>query len=577
MQRRTFLALALSVAGGTWLAGCGGGGSTNNPVGRGGATGFLFRSADGALRLFNTAAEGVAAGLTLASGVSAQIVGGAGSAAIGPDGRLSLTGLEAGLRTLRLTPGGSGAPKDIPLTVVPDAILPLGETPVNRQQAVAALQAQMVSKGISELFTEADVLVSATPLPAGVALAPAMPAGEEPLSIDRPCWVVYVDRAPGERFGHRTLIVLVDAVTGEIQGRDSQSWPTLNGASFYAESTVNATSPDAVQVATRRVVTRTAQAPSPHELQRVAVSSQAASCRAKDPDTSKTHVLMVQGFPRSDFAADIDSVDLLLSAAPFPALGTLRKVKTFESTESAITLFQREFAAMRDACESGDTFVLYVTSHGLINEEYPLPFSGPRGLAFHPVNPIVPTGDDVSASYRLALQTDSGYGYSFITDGSIVKADLLQPATLDFSDCKACRIVLWIDTCYSGNWIPLLRPQLEALEHKDILILTAANPQIPAQPVQPSAPAVVVGGETLFVSSGGAFSQTLMLGARRLMDTNPAETGADMLMSAFPFAFEATTSLNTSDGVDPQLPQVFRRALDPDDVCGRGNQEVTIK
>jgi hypothetical protein len=573
MQRRTFLAMVLGVGSGTWLAGCGGGGggSAPSPVGRGAATGFAFLDAGGALRLFNTAAQGIAAGLTPARGARAQILGGP-ETTLGTDGKFALTGIEAGLKTLRITPGGAGTPRDIPLTVVPDATLPLGETPVNRAQALEALQAFAAGRGRADLATHADVLVSSTPLPAGVVVEPSLAAGESALTLAQPSWLVYVDRMPGARFGHRTVVALIDAETGAVTGDDFLSWPSLNGASFYAESTINATSPDAALIAPRRPGSgRVASGPAWLSSRS---TGRAATCRSADPDTSRTHVLMIQGFGRADFAADMENVDLLLSASPFPKIGTIKKVKTFESAEPTALLL-REFAAVRDVCKSGDTFVLFVTSHGVIEAEYPEPTEGDRGMLFKPGPSGAP--DQVAPTYRLVLMTQNTFGVSIIVDRTRFKAEFFDPAGLDFSSCKACRIILWIDTCYSGNWIPRLRPQLEALEHKDIVILTSADQTHPAWQVPDAAYPTVVQGQTVTLPSGGLFSQSLLLGTSRYVATGTPETGADSLVGAFSFAFEATGWSNTDVQVDQQSPQLFRRPLEPDDVCGRGDQEVTVR
>lgn len=574
MRRRTFLALALSVAGVSLLAGCGGGDSSMNPAGRGAAEGFLFTGADGTLRLFNTAAEGTAAGLQPASGVRTQIVSGGGSATIGPDGRLQIQGIEAGHRTLRLT-AQSGATTDIPLTVVPDAVLPLGETPVKRQQAVDALQAFAVTQGVPDVFTNADVLLSSTPMPAGVAISPSLPAGEEALSIESPSWVIYVDREPGARFGHPTLIVLVDAATGKLTGVDSLSWPKLNDFHLYEDRTANATSPDALRVAPRRGVSRIVEAPLSVESPFGTVASRlAATCRSKDPDTSRTHALLVQGSGRPDFAADIEPIANLLSVGPFPQIGTMRKISTFDKRpEPGRPVFLREFAAVRDACKSGDTFVLYITAHGMIHRDYQWRSPGDnsrdepvKGLVFKPKTTptLEPTEDEVAATYHTLLGT---------WDGS----DTLEPDGLDFTECKACRIILWIDTCYSGNWITLLRRQLESLPDKDILILTSANHRTQSQGSEVQTNTVDINGETIYVPVGGVFSQSLRLGVHRLQSTNPPETGADILADAFPFASLVTNSLDLEFGVLLQNPRLWRRPLEPDAVCGRGNQEVTIK
>jgi hypothetical protein len=550
MNRRHFLETALSLSIVALVAGCGGGGggSSPSPAGQGAAQGFVFRAADGALRLFRTAAEGVAAGLTPAAGARAQIVDGP-AATVAADGSLTLTGIPAGLRTLTI---GTAT---FALTVVPNATLPLGETPIARADAVAAVRSLVQGGPDAELLEAADILATATPLPAGVVLGAGLPAGSRsdlPRTLARPAWLIYVDLAPSARFGHPTFVALVDAQSGAVDARSSLSWPTLNGARFYDQGTANATSPDAVQVAPRPAAGRAAPT-----SWSVGKAAQGATCRAADPDTSRAHVLMVQGDSREDFAADMRRVDLALSAAPFPKIGTLRKLVTFRETATAVQRVLEEFAAVRDACKSGDTFVLFVTAHGTIDRD-------PYG--------DTPTAEEAAATYET------------LVDNSSFQAEKLKPGDLDFSSCKACRIVLWIDTCYSGNWIPLLAPQLEALEHKDILILTAADQFHQAGGLEYSQP-LTVEGASITLGMGGAFSSSLLESLSRVRATGTAETGVDALESAFGFARTLTNTQNylwIPARTPPlnrrlQSPQLFRRPLEPDDVCGRGDQEVTVR
>ena len=267
---------------------------------------------------------------------------------------------------------------------------------------------------------------------------------------------------------------------------------------------------------------------------------------------------MIQGNSRSDFAADMQRVDLALSAAPFPQIGTLRKVVTFEGADTPRNRVLQEFAAVRDACKSGDTFVLFVTAHGTIDYE-----SSP-----------------IEASYQVSMSASPDSQ----PDGSLFRTEDLAVSDLDFSSCKACRIVIWVDTCYCGNWIPILAPQLEALEHKDILILTAADQLHQANGMEVGQ-SLEFEGETILLSPGGTFSSSLLESLSRVRAVGTAETGADALESAFSFAKTLTTEENflrfprrTSPFTRrTQNPQLFRRPLEEGDVCGRGNQEVNIK
>jgi hypothetical protein len=580
----------------------GGGGAPGAGRGAGAVEGYLFHSAAGNGLVFGATAS-PPPGLVPAAGVRAEILGGGGgsSVTVGADGLLRLTGVTPGLRTLRLTPaagsGGGGAappaPTDVPLTVVPGATLLLGQTPVSRAGAVDALRQFAAGQGASNAFTGSDILVTATPLPAGVRVRPALPSGdEEEMLIERPSWVIYLDLAPQARFGHTTVLALVDAETGAVRAQGALSWPLLNGASFYADSDVNATSPDAFQVAPRdqRVASASRGRFLGDEDDLYADGQRRATCRAADPDTSRTHVLMIQGDRRQDFAEDMEDVAVSLGVAPFPRTDTFRRIRTFEGSSGGRAQILQEFASVRDAAKSGDTFVLYVTSHGTINRDYNTSsLFGRGGLVFKPLPPRPPsTPEEVAATYQLIFETGTDSPDPADADGREYKAETMDIKEFDFGPCKACRIVLWIDTCFSGNWIPLLRPQLEALKDRDILILTSSSQQRTAAGILPRNVSTVDVEEGLFLLPvGGLFTDGLVEGLRRVRGSDVAETGADALAAAFPFAVAVTTAKNRDtsfkedmEGVMGerayQYPQMFRRPLEPDAVCGKGEGVIDV-
>ena len=592
-RRQILLSLGLSPLALAALNGCDSGrvsnGSPLNPggpnAGRGAVEAYVFQSPSGGPLLLSTT-NTPPAGATPAVGVRAEIVGGGPSATVGADGSLRLGGIEPGLRTLRLTPANGGAPTDVPLTVVPDATLPLGQTAVSRQNAVEALRTFAAGLNAAELFTGSDVLVTSTPLPAGVRLSPALPSGDEQeMAIERPSWVLYVDMAPQSRFGHPTVLALVDAETGAVRAQGMLSWPLFNDASFYADSQVNATSPDALMVASgaRGNHSSSSGNRAARGLVWPETEEGAATCRAADPETSRTHVLMIQGDRRSDFAADMEDVAVSLGVAPFPRTGTFRRIRTFEGSSGARARILQEFAAVRDAAKSGDTFVLYVTSHGQIGQtSVPAEEKAGGGLIFRPAVKKPP--EQIAASYRLICESAGDSPFASDTfetlDGKIIKFDNIAVNEFDFSPCKACRIVLWIDTCYSGNWINIQRSRLEALKDRDILILTSADQEHVAEGILDFT-LVEVGGEIFGLPEGGLFTNGLVEGLRRVRGSEAAETGADALAAAFPFAVSVTNE-NNKFSLSPlqgalQSPQLFRRPLEPDAVCGKGDEIIDLQ
>ncbi len=586
MKRRQFLSASLGLPA-LLLAltsGCGSGGGTapiggafstggsgnnggNNSGGgsdalRGAAEGYAFLDASGGVVLLPSVAAGTQAGFVPASGLRAEVVNGP-SVTIGASGLVRLDNIPAGLRKLRLSGGAASASLEIPLTVVPDAVLPIGAPTVSRATATqAALQAARAQLG-GDALTGADVLATSTPLPAGVAINRAIASDENVARIAQPSWFVYVDLVPSARFGHDTLLVLVDAETGATTVQESDSWPLLNGATFYGLASVNAVSPDAVQVASRAASLPVVIAP-PAPSASGAGRAVPGTCRAADPDEAKTHYLIIQGDSRDDFGYDPPKIQSFLSGAPFPPPGQMTFLKTFEQAVEPRVAIVSAFNAVRDAAKTGDTFVLYVTTHGTLQ-------FGNQSLP-------------PELRYKMACEAGQGVnGTATTADGKVYKTNLVDIRELDFGPCKACRIVLLIDTCYSGNWIPILRPQLDVLEKpRDLLVFTAADQIQPAVGLLGNK-VVQVGVEEFTVHGGGLFTQSLLVAAQRQKNILVKDAvSTDVMASSFGLAHALTDADNQADInkkalLFPQSPQRYVRALDPDEVCGKGNQNVSIK
>ena len=561
MNRRSFLSATLGVSAfgavalGSTLSGCGSGGGTApiggafstggvlpapppSSAGRGAAEGIAYLSPDGnEVRFFASVSEAEHLGWKPAAGLRAEIVGGGPSTTIGPDGLLRLVGIKAGLRTLRISAPGRALPHDLPLTVPPDATLPLDETPITREQAV-----EITIKQLGDDYRKGtDIFASSTPIPAGVAVQSAFDRKGTLLQTSTASWIVYVDAAPLFRFGHETVTATVDAQTGAMRILPSHSWPLLNGASFYGDSIANATSPDAFLLALRAAKPRAVASSfgaTALSKSRAAVPP-AAVCRAADPEKAKTHMLIVQGGADEDFEADFDSAMAVFQRAPFPPPGVVRSFVTWRTKTSEADLLLA-FAAVRDAAGSGDTVVVYFGSHGDTD----------RGTA---------TNAELAASYRCILER------GFRGDGEQYDDVSFNPAGLDFSGCKACRIIVIADTCYAGNWIPLLRPHLVALEKRDILMLTATDNFRPGDG-QISFP-VTLNGVPFAPVPGGPFTQYLFAALSGV--SVPSDGGStDALEQAFalaePAVFEHGVAIvdkfpggNRYSLIRPQLPQKF--------------------
>jgi hypothetical protein len=68
-------------------------------------------------------------------------------------------------------------------------------------------------------------------LPSATQVKPAfgMSAGAQTLTCENPCWLFFIDKAPGAHFAHPVTIILLDAETGEQQVMDTEWWPEVSG------------------------------------------------------------------------------------------------------------------------------------------------------------------------------------------------------------------------------------------------------------------------------------------------------------------------------------------------------------
>ena len=410
MRRRHFLqlALSLSVAGGGLLYGCGGGSgggsASDDAYGRGEVAGNLFVDGTGAL-VFGAAP----AGASPAREARLEVVGEGVAGSVGADGSFRLAGIRAGARTLRVALGA--ATKDIPLTVIADATVSLTPPPVSRDAAFAAAKAAV------SLPADALVCASQQPLPAGTILRSAensVVGAAVGATLATPQWLFFVDLSPGNRFGHPTKFVLIDARSGAVAVEEHETWPVLNGCQHYAGAGDDPAAADIVQPGRARL------APSP---------ALRASSRVKTraEEVGKTLGVVVAGYPRYDMYVDTLHAPTLLGRGGIPA-GTLTAIRAPNST------LARVLAVWGDACRNateGDTVFFYISSHGM-----------KAGYAMLATGFVAPTG---------AADADT---YNPRPDGTKLLIERLTPADLlpALQTCLACDAILMIDTCYSGVW-----------------------------------------------------------------------------------------------------------------------------
>ncbi len=55
---------------------------------------------------------------------------------------------------------------------------------------------------------------------------------QEYLTCEHQSWLFFIDLSPGAHFAHPAMIVLLDAISGEIKRMDAEWWPVIENAVF---------------------------------------------------------------------------------------------------------------------------------------------------------------------------------------------------------------------------------------------------------------------------------------------------------------------------------------------------------
>lgn len=462
--------------------GCGGGGGGGPAGGQGGQTllrgsvaGLLAAGPDGKVVFI---AGALPAGFTARSGVTVSIAGGP-STTTGADGKFSLARVSVGSRTLQINPAG-GAAFTIPLTVIPNAIVTPGDPPITRAAAL-----DLVKQALTADTTLAGSGIWATqqPIPAGVTLGSALWIGDKggpSMTIDAGKWLVYVDTTPLLRFGHDVRCYLVDTQSGVITNFDSDSWPALNGFGFYHPINAGeAASPDLLQAPPAR-----AAAPGKAATTWSATDNVPNTGRAT---TATTYALLVRGTESLATGPDVDHVKAILGHSltfPVPTIVDYLDIPKLPTGTGLVDAVQSHFNALAAKTKPGDTFVFYVSTHGV---------------------------KEVLAQNDGNLRNPANWRYLTVLDwqplGQQYYVEKLDPLTLDFSKIAACNIVLIIDTCYSGGWITALQQKLTGLAGKKVVVMTSTAWNRPG--FDSPEGTVEVGGNSVTLLPGGLYTSAL--------------------------------------------------------------------
>lgn len=538
VSRRDFLALTVGGVTAALVTSCGGGGDNSGGgeanIGAGSVVGWLYRDASAKLQVGYSAAAPT--GGTAVPGARVTIAGTPSAATTAADGSFTITGVPAGLATLKAQLGADTL--QVPLTVINKAAVVVGNPPVTRAAASVAAKAEASKRGD---LTHMDILAPQQPLPAAVEvlstldLRDGVPA-PVPITFATPQWLYYVDLSPEARWMHDVLFVFVDAVSGVVSTRNGTSWPALNHCSYYALADANKTSPDVIQAGTRASVPVSAsetRAAAPDEPTRDHLGT--SGC-----DNPQTWALMVRGDVGAGFEYDVPRMKTIFGSAPFPAAAQIYElICPGPANPKAVLLgYLADIVKKAKAC---DYVVVYITSHG----------SRPPGHQF-----LLNSGTTTAAN------------------GAVIKNyQYVSPTELDFSDCKGCHIVVIVDTCYSGNWIPLTKDTFQNMNGREVVLLTAADTSHVAYG-RLTPQAIVYSGKTISVPRGGLFTSLILSQGPAAFTTPMLDTD---LSAVYGLAVPLANVLNRAAREGAQSPQTWQRTLIEGEKCESGTSTVTIK
>jgi hypothetical protein len=426
------------------LASCGGGGGGTGAVVNtlGLVEGYAFIPTSGLFTILFGRSATPPVGTQPLSGAGVSVVGQSATATTEANGHFLLRDVPAGLRTLRLTPTG-GTASDFPLTVLGGATINVGAPPVSRQVALDSVkQAVALIKPLDQVY----VLAPQQPLPAGAVVTPTLgndQGDDDPaLEYQVPAaqWLVYVDLHPHAGFQHRVLYYLVDVETGQVTTREATSWPAVNGLMYYGREDINIASADLVQAPTRAAPGRSASRP-------VVVAewdSRASRDHVPGCTNPQTYALVIQGSIRGDFDTDMSSVANFLN---IPLHGA--KVNIYEPPRTThvdgLQDIKLKFKEICDAATECDTLYIYISSHGNPDGSTDL-MQGPH---------------------------DNGYG----VQQDKIRFKAYQELLIE--QCKACHIIVHMDTCFSGKALADFQQHIQkfdkAFKGKKVLLLASAS------------------------------------------------------------------------------------------------------
>lgn len=453
--------------------------------------GFLFLdpSAPGGLRILRSGDDG--GGLVPAAGATVALAGASGPEIAHADGYFRLGDLPPGPGILSLE--AESVSREVALTIYPDAVASLGETPILRTEA-----SELALAAVPSVATTDDVwlLGPQQPISAGVALGEALQGDdgrpEEALATES--WLFYLDANPSARFQKVVRFILVDAASGAVTIREALSWPTLNGRQFYGNQEANSNSLDLI-----RGPSAAAPSASPRALD-------LPSSFQDEAATGQTFGIVIQGANDTGFPVDADNVHDLITQQLGGTAEEYRPPRSGDGMANPIGDITRWFRESCGKAGPDDTLIISLHGHGTM-------------------------------AGSVQLQDASN------DDGTRAGYVPWHPETLPWSECTAGRIIIMADLCFSGELANRMQAYVERFpEHfggREVIILASA------------AEDEYAGGagradQALGLAPGGYFTSKLLanLGAASTLPTNT-------LLEAAAEAGREVAEITAEDGLAP--------------------------
>ena len=417
------------------LISCGGGGGGGSAAltGRGAVQGFAYLEGQNTLRLSRSATR--PAGTQPATGAAVSIDGTAISGTTDSSGHFLLQGITAGTVSLRVQPTGQ-QPATRPVTIIGDSTVWVGDPPITRQAAFDLVKQAAQDTPLEKLL----ILGTQNPIPANVTVYPGManPLGAVNQNLvsrfNSEQWFFLVDPHAAYMFQHPVRYYFVDAQTGVLTRKDAESWPLINGTPFYKVSDETLASPDKLNEPTN------IENEDPPRHAEVTASS-VPRHHVPGCESGTTYTLIVRGSTDGYMRNSVMATEAMLRSTYNVPAENMYTVEPFHSERPAVNIDTKLKAIMARA-QPCDTILIFVFGHG---------YDGG------------------------GMDGDYAWQPTGLSPFKNEQSELVLPETFDFTGLKACHLHMYIECCWSGDWIPTLSAKLLPKTGLDASIITATD------------------------------------------------------------------------------------------------------